>query len=94
VTSASNSGSNCRSQAREVKQFVWHCKECLKWLGQVKIVRLTVLNSLTFVYFHVIECLYTGFELVIGFIEHLQIVTTSNYSTIANSHSTIHNSTY
>jgi hypothetical protein len=26
------------------------------------------------------------FELVTGFIEHLQIVTTNNYSAIANSH--------
>jgi hypothetical protein len=27
-----------------------------------------------------------GFELLIGFIEHLEVVTTSNYSAIANSH--------
>jgi hypothetical protein len=37
-------------------------------------------------YFRVIEWLYTGFGLVIGFTEQLQIVTTSNYSAIANSH--------
>jgi hypothetical protein len=34
-----------------------------------------------------------GFELVIGFIENLEIVTTSNYSAIAISHSAIHYST-
>jgi hypothetical protein len=28
----------------------------------------------------------TGFGLVIGLIEHLHMVTTNNYSTIANSH--------
>jgi hypothetical protein len=27
-----------------------------------------------------------GFGLVIGFIEHLQIINTSNYSAVANSH--------
>jgi hypothetical protein len=35
-----------------------------------------------------------GFGLVIGFTAHLQIVTTSNYSTIANSHTAVHCSTY
>jgi hypothetical protein len=34
----------------------------------------------------ILESLLTGFGLVTGFTEHLQIVTTSNYSTIANSH--------
>jgi hypothetical protein len=35
-----------------------------------------------------------GFGLVIGFIEHLQIVTTSKYIAIANLHSAIHCSTH
>jgi hypothetical protein len=35
-----------------------------------------------------------GFRLVTGFIEHLKILTTSNHSTIADSHSEIHYSTY
>jgi hypothetical protein len=37
-------------------------------------------------YCHVIEWLQTEFGFVIGFIEHLQLVSTSNYSAIANSH--------
>jgi hypothetical protein len=36
--------------------------------------------------FHVIERLQKGVGLVIGFIEHLQIVTTRNYSAVTNSH--------
>jgi hypothetical protein len=37
-------------------------------------------------YCHVYEWLWVGFGLVIRFIEHLRIVTTGNYSAIANSH--------
>jgi hypothetical protein len=37
-------------------------------------------------YCHVTEGLQTGIGLMIGFTEHLQIVTTSNYSAIANLH--------
>jgi hypothetical protein len=37
-------------------------------------------------YYHVCEWLQTGFGLIIQVIEHLQIVTTSNYSAITNSH--------
>jgi hypothetical protein len=32
------------------------------------------------------DWLYTGFGLVTGFIEHLQIVTTSNFGAVANSY--------
>jgi hypothetical protein len=39
------------------------------------------------VYRHVYEWLQTGFGLVIGFIDLLQNVATSNYTAIANSHS-------
>jgi hypothetical protein len=35
---------------------------------------------------HVLEWLLKGFGLIIEFIDHLQIVTTSNYIAIANSH--------
>jgi hypothetical protein len=35
---------------------------------------------------HVWEWLQTGFELIIGFIKYLLVITTSNYSAIANSH--------
>lgn len=37
-------------------------------------------------YFHDSECLQTDFELVNGFTDHLEILTTSNYSATANSH--------
>jgi hypothetical protein len=40
-------------------------------------------------YSHVLQWLQTGFELVIGYFDQLQIVNTSNYSAIASSH-TLH----
>jgi hypothetical protein len=45
-------------------------------------------------YCHVYERLQMGFGLVIRFTEHLQIVTTHNYSAVANSHSATHYSTH
>jgi hypothetical protein len=35
---------------------------------------------------HIYEIIITGFGLVIRFIEHLKIITTSNYRANANSH--------
>jgi type IV secretory pathway TrbD component len=37
-------------------------------------------------YYHVIEWLYTGFGLVIGFIGHLQNVITNNYDSLTELH--------
>jgi hypothetical protein len=36
--------------------------------------------------------MYTGFGLVTGFADHLQFVTTGNYSSVINSHTTINTS--
>jgi hypothetical protein len=43
-------------------------------------------SSTTAPYFHTYDWLSTGFELDIGFIDHLQVVTTNNYNKIANLH--------
>jgi hypothetical protein len=51
-------------------------------------------NPTSYTSCHVYEWLQTGYGLVIGFTEHIQIVTTSNYSATANSHSAVHYSTY
>jgi hypothetical protein len=42
------------------------------------------------IYFHVSKWLTTGFGFIIGFIDHLQAVTTNNYNTIANFHTSKH----
>jgi hypothetical protein len=48
--------------------------------------RLTAWDMTLPWYYHVCEWLQTGFGMAIGLIEHLQTVTTSNYSAVANSH--------
>jgi hypothetical protein len=45
---------------------------------------------LAHVYCHVLEWLYTWFELVNRFVDHIQIVSTNNYNTIADFHTTNH----
>jgi hypothetical protein len=65
-----------------------------KWFGSTSIITRLLLSKHCLIinhsvirwYCHVYEWLQTGFELVILFIEQLQIVTTSKCSPIANSH--------
>jgi hypothetical protein len=41
-------------------------------------------------YYLVSQCLRTGFGLVIEFIDHLQVVTKINYTTVTDFHTTVH----
>jgi hypothetical protein len=41
-------------------------------------------------YWHVYQSLKTGFELIIEFTDHLQVVTTINYKTLPDFHTTKH----
>jgi hypothetical protein len=58
----------------------------LKCFNQQSITMYSTWKAKEWLHCHVIEWLYKWFGLVIAFIEHLQIVTTRNYSAIANSH--------
>jgi hypothetical protein len=52
----------------------------------IKVLTIFKMNSCVYTYCHVHEWLQAGFGWVIGFIEHLLIINTSNYSAIANPH--------
>jgi hypothetical protein len=84
-------GGTCMNLCHILKECATHKWEALARLTSVS------WSSYSWLYCHAYAWLYTEFGLVIGFIELLQNVTASNYSTIANSHTqqfttTCHNS--
>jgi hypothetical protein len=48
------------------------------------------LYEIPYTYCHVYSWLKTGFGLAIGFIDHLQVVTTNKYNTVTDFHTTKH----
>jgi hypothetical protein len=46
--------------------------------------------NLNVLYCHVYQWLKTGFGFIIGFIAYLQVVTTNNYNTVTDLHTTKH----
>jgi hypothetical protein len=48
------------------------------------------IEAVSTTYCHVFQCLKTGFGLVIGFINHLQVVTATKYNTVTDFHTTNH----
>jgi hypothetical protein len=64
-----------------MKQYLW------RWHYTDVLPSMVVLLKCIQRYGHMYEWLQMGVGLVIGFVEHLQNVTTSNYSAIANSRS-------
>jgi hypothetical protein len=64
---------------------------CTQYKTDTPSVSTTLYNIFQFIwhlfkYCHVLQWLKMGFRLVIGFIDHLQVVTTINYNTIADLH--------
>jgi hypothetical protein len=62
-----------------------HTPECVTELGRNTLHSGFVWSTRQ----HIVACMCDsrrGFELDTGFVDHLQVVTTNNYSTVANSH--------
>jgi hypothetical protein len=87
----------CNSNVNFVSIFIPQMKDTFIYtnppsllLSGIKSLTDGLMNIVNYSYCHVAQWLRRGFRLVIGFIGYLQVVTTNNYYTISDFHTTEH----